>query len=288
MVYIFIYYLNIKLIAMDYSIFISPCLGLFVGLLMGLTGAGGGILSVPLLVFILHLPVAEAAPISLSAIALSAGVGALLGLRNKILRYKAAVFMAMFGLILSPIGLWASQRIPNAPLLILFSCTLFYVSIRLYRQAYKEIHGIPDFEGKPPPPCLLDSSRGKLAWNIPCARALMFSGGLAGLLSGLLGVGGGFVIVPALKRYTDLPINSIVATSLGVLAIIAGGGTLFSAMSGNLDLVIAAPFALGALLGLLIGRGFGKNLSGPRLQQIFSVLTFVVAISLILKGVNSL
>jgi uncharacterized membrane protein YfcA len=92
---------------MDYSILISPCLGLIVGLLMGLTGAGGGILSVPLLVFILHLPVAEAAPISLSAIALSAGVGALLGLKNKILRYKAAGFMEIFGLILSPIGLWA-------------------------------------------------------------------------------------------------------------------------------------------------------------------------------------
>ena len=269
---------------MDYSIFISPCLGLIVGLLMGLTGAGGGILSVPLLVFALHLTVAEAAPISLAAICLAAGVGALLGLKNKILRYKAAGFMAMFGLILSPMGLWASQRLPNAPLLIVFSCTLFYVSIRLYRQAYKEIHGIPDFEGKSPPPCLLDSTRGKLTWNIPCARALMLSGGLAGFLSGLLGVGGGFVIVPALKRYTDLPINSIVATSLGVLAIIAGGGTLFSAMSGSLDLAIAAPFALGALLGLLIGRGFGKKLSGPRLQQIFSILTFCVAVSLIVKG----
>jgi uncharacterized membrane protein YfcA len=115
----------------------------------------------------------------------------------------------------------------------------------------------------------------------------MLSGGLAGFLSGLLGVGGGFVIVPALKRYTDLPINSIVATSLGVLALIAGGGTFFSAMSGSLDLAIAAPFALGALLGLLIGRGFGKKLSGPRLQQIFSVLTFCVAVSLIVKGFSS-
>jgi uncharacterized protein len=284
MIYIFIYYLNIKLIAMDYSIVISPCLGLIVGLLMGLTGAGGGILSVPLLVFVLHLTVAEAAPISLTAICLAAGVGALLGLKNKILRYKAAGFMAMFGLILSPIGLWASQRIPNAPLLILFSCILFYVSIRLYRQAHKEIHGIPDFEGKSPPPCLLDSTRGKLSWNLPCARALMLSGGLAGFLSGLLGVGGGFVIVPALKRYTDLPINSIVATSLGVLAIIAGGGTFFSAISGSLNIIIAAPFALGALFGLLIGRAFGKKLSGPRLQQIFSVLTFCVAVSLIVKG----
>jgi uncharacterized membrane protein YfcA len=273
---------------MDHSTFIAPSLGLIVGLLMGLTGAGGGILSVPLLVFVLHMPIAEAAPVSLSAIALSAGVGALLGLKNKILRYKAAGFMAIFGLLLSPLGLWAAQSIPNTPLLLLFSLTLFYVSVRLYRQAYKEIHGIPDFDGKPPPPCLLDTSVGKLAWNVPCAKALMFSGGLAGFLSGLLGVGGGFVIVPALKRYTDLPVNSIVATSLGVLAIVAGGGTFFSAISGNLDLSIAAPFALGALLGLLVGRAFGKKLSGPRLQQIFSILAFGVAISLIVKGLINL
>ncbi len=255
---------------------------------MGLTGAGGGILSVPLLVFVLHLNIAQAAPISLSAIALSAGAGALLGLKNQILRYKAAMFMAIFGLILSPIGIWISQRIPNAPLLILFSITLFYVSIRLYRQAHKEIHGISDFENKTPPPCLLDKSVGKLAWNVPCAKALMFTGGLAGFLSGLLGVGGGFIIVPALKRYTDLPVHSIVATSLGVLAIIAGGGTFFAALSGDFNLAIAAPFALGALLGLLVGRSFGKKLSGPRLQKVFSILAFGVAISLIIKGINSL
>jgi uncharacterized membrane protein YfcA len=271
---------------MDYSILISPALGILVGLLMGLTGAGGGILSVPLLVFALHLSVAQAAPMALSAIALAAGVGALLGLKNKILRYKAAGFMAIFGLLLSPVGLWLAQRIPNSPLLILFSCTLFYSSINLYKQASREILGMTDAARKPPP-CLLDSSIGKLAWNIPCARALMFSGGIAGFLSGLLGVGGGFVIVPALKRYTDLPVQSIVATSLGVLAIISAGGTVFSAAAGNLDVQVAAPFALGALAGLLIGGAFGKKISGPRLQQIFAVLTFAVAISLILKGLKS-
>jgi uncharacterized membrane protein YfcA len=115
----------------------------------------------------------------------------------------------------------------------------------------------------------------------------MFSGGVAGFLSGLLGVGGGFVIVPALKRYTDLPVQSIVATSLGVLAVISAGGAVFSAASGNLDLLLAAPFSLGALAGLLIGTAFGKKISGPRLQQIFAVLTFVVAISLMIKGLNS-
>jgi len=272
---------------MDYSILIGPALGILVGLLMGLTGAGGGILSVPLLVFALHLSVAQAAPIALSAIALAAGVGALLGLKNKILRYKAAGFMAIFGLLLSPVGLWLAQRLPNGPLLILFSCTLFYSSINLYRQARREILGITDPFRKPPP-CLLDASIGKLAWNIPCARALMFSGGIAGFLSGLLGVGGGFVIVPALKRYTDLPVQSIVATSLGVLAIVSAGGAVFSAAAGNLDVLLAAPFALGALAGLLFGGALGKKISGPRLQQIFAVLTFAVAISLIAKGLNNL
>jgi len=271
---------------MDYLTLISPFLGILVGLLMGLTGAGGGILSVPLLVFALHLPVAQAAPIALCAIALAAGVGALLGLKNKILRYKAAGFMAIFGLLLSPAGLWLAQRVPNGPLLILFSCTLFYSSTNLYRQARREILGITDSASKPPP-CLLDPSIGKLAWNIPCARALMFSGGIAGFLSGLLGVGGGFVIVPALKRYTDLPVQSIVATSLGVLAIVSAGGAAFSAAAGNLDLFLAAPFSLGALTGLLIGGAFGKKMSGPRLQQIFAILTFAVAISLMIKGLQS-
>jgi uncharacterized membrane protein YfcA len=272
---------------MDYTTLISPCLGLIVGLLMGLTGAGGGILSVPLLVFVLHLPVSEAAPISLSAIALSAGVGALLGLKNKILRYKAAGFMAVFGLLLSPLGLWVAQRVPNAPLLILFSCTLFFVSGRVLLEARRDMLHLPKPIRKPPP-CLLNTDIGKLHWNIPCARALMLSGGWAGFLSGLLGVGGGFVIVPALKRYTDLPAQSIVATSLGVLAIISSGGVLFSAVSGNLHLGMAAPFALGALGGLLIGRAVGKKLSGPRLQQIFALLTFGVAVSLVIKGINGL
>jgi len=258
-----------------------------VGLLMGLTGAGGGILSVPLLVFVLHLPIAEAAPVSLSAIALAAGVGALLGLKSKILRYRAAGFMAIFGLLLSPLGLWVAQRVPNAPLLILFSCTLFLVSTRLLLQARREILRIPEQKRKPPP-CLINPELGKLNWNVPCARSLMLSGGWAGFLSGLLGVGGGFVIVPALKRYTDLPVQSIVATSLGVLAIISSGGVVFSAMSGNLDLALAAPFSLGALCGLLIGRAVGKKLSGPRLQQIFAILTFVVAVSLAIKGINAL
>jgi uncharacterized membrane protein YfcA len=269
---------------MDYSTLISPALGILVGILMGLTGAGGGILSVPLLVFFLGLPIAEAAPIALCAIALASSIGAILGLRNKTLRYKAAGFMAIFGLVLSPVGLWIAPQIPNAPLQIIFSLILLYVAIRLLTQARNEINGIPE-ENRKAPPCLINPAIGKLQWTLPCARALMFAGSLAGFLSGLLGVGGGFIIVPALKRYTDLPVKSIVATSLGVLAIITGGGAIFSAASGGLNIPVAAPFALAALGGLLLGMLLGKKLSGPHTQLIFSIFTLVVAISLLVKGV---
>ncbi|QWE00816.1 sulfite exporter TauE/SafE family protein [Polynucleobacter sp. JS-Mosq-20-D10] len=272
---------------MDYSTLISPSLGILVGILMGLTGAGGGILSVPLLIFFLGLPIAEAAPIALCAVALASSIGAILGLKNKILRYKAAIFMALFGLILSPIGLWLTSQIPNAPLQIVFSFILLYVAINLFFQARNELKGVPEVNRKPPP-CLILPTVGKLQWTMPCARALMLSGSIAGFLSGLLGVGGGFIIVPALRRYTDLPVKSIVATSLGVLAIITGGGAIFSAASGNLNLMVAAPFSIAALVGLLLGQLLGKKISGPNIQLIFAIFTLLVAISLLIKGALNL
>jgi uncharacterized membrane protein YfcA len=269
---------------MDQSTLISPALGILVGMLMGITGAGGGILSVPLLIFFLGLPIAEAAPIALCAVALASSVGAILGLKNKILRYKAAGFMAIFGLALSPIGLWLAPQIPNAPLQIVFSLILIYVGGRLLRQARNEIKGVAE-ENRKPPPCLMNPAVGRLKWTLPCARALMIAGSIAGFLSGLLGVGGGFIIVPALKRYTDLPMKSIVATSLGVLAIITSGGVIFSAASGGLNIPLAAPFAIAALGGLLIGLLLSKRLSGPHTQLIFSILTVAIAIGLLIKAV---
>ena len=111
----------------------------------------------------------------------------------------------------------------------------------------------------------------------------MFAGGSAGFLSGLLGVGGGFVIVPSLKRFTDLPMKSIVATSLGVLAIVSAGGATISLFNGTLNIEIAIPFAVGTLIGLLIGKVLETKISGPRAQQIFAALALLVGISLIAK-----
>ena len=269
---------------MDSISAISIGLGAFVGMMMALTGAGGGILSVPLLVFGLNLSIASAGPIGLLAIAVAGSLGAIHGLRTKLLRYRAALVMAALGIVLAPVGVYLAQRIPNQPLLIVFASILIVVSIRMLIQAQQEITGKAP-KDRPAPPCRLDQSIGRLIWSVPCARSLMGSGALAGFLSGLLGVGGGFIIVPALKKVTDLPMQSIVATSLGVLALISITGVASAAITGHLNWSIGIPFAAGAVAGMLLGSVIAKQISGPRIQQAFAIFTFLISLSLFYKAI---
>lgn len=268
---------------MDPSLITALGLGITVGSILALTGAGGAILAVPLLMFGLELKVAEAGPIALLAVGAAAFIGALLGLRAKILRYKAVVVMSAFGLCLSPIGLWAASQIPNRPLSGIFAFVLLYVSISMYGQARRELMGIASDESTGPP-CLLDQTRGKLVWTLPCFRAMVLSGMAAGFLSGLLGVGGGFAIVPALKKVTNLPIRSIIATSLGVITLVSLGGVIGATYYGAMKWEIALPFATGAFTGMLASRSIGERLRSPRLQQSFSVFAFIVSLGMLYRA----
>lgn len=262
----------------------SAALGACVGLILGLTGAGGAIMAVPLLVFGLHLQVSQAAPIALLAVGLSAALGAALGLRKGQVRYRAAGFMAVTGIVVSPLGLWAARRLPNAPLAIIFAGVLGMVAWRMWNQGNK-----PAPQAAPrTPPCQLNASTGRLRWTAPCARALTGAGLIAGFLSGLLGVGGGFVIVPALRRATDLTMQTIVGTSLAVIALVSTSGVVAAAAGGHLDWRIAAPFTAAAVLGMLGGRKVADRFPPRRLQQSFALFAALVAAAMLVKGVLAL
>jgi uncharacterized membrane protein YfcA len=261
----------------------TSSLGLFIGLLMGLTGAGGGIVSVPALVYFLHLSIAEAGPIALMAIASSAGIGALLAHKNKTLRYKAATLIGLAGLTTAPFGLWLAHQVPNRPLAALFGFILIGASIHFF---LKEIFDKDGAKSKPNDNaiCQLNNTTGKLSWTKPCFLTLLSVGAVSGFLSGLLGVGGGFVIVPALRRYTNLSTNSIISASLGVMAIIAFGSAGISAFAGTLNLPIATLFSVNAIIGLLISRQFSQKLNPLRIQQLFASFTFLVGIYMLYKS----
>ena len=95
-------------------------LGTVVGLILALAGAGGGILPVPLLVFGLHLTIMQAAPVGLIAVGAASAFGAVLGLREGLVRYRAAALIGITGLLLAPLGVRLARLIPNQPLMVAF------------------------------------------------------------------------------------------------------------------------------------------------------------------------
>ena len=262
-------------------------LGAVVGVILALTGAGGGILAVPLLVFGLHLSISQAAPVGLIAVGAASALGAALGLREGIVRYRAAALIGVAGMLLAPLGVQLARLIPNPPLMVAFSCVLGWVALRTFRQSRRPAAELLDGSlARSQLPCVVNPDAQRLTWTTPCAWALAGTGSVAGLLSGLLGVGGGFVIVPSLSHYTNLGARSIVATSLAVIALVSVGGVSAAAWQGTIDWHVAGPFAAGAMAALLAARQLAARVAGQRLQQAFAALSAVVAVLLLARALG--
>ena len=272
--------------------YITIALGLFVGLVMAITGAGGAILSLPLLVFFLHLKIIDAAPISLMAVMLSASLAALLGLRSGVVRYKAATLLAIFGVLCAPLGVYVAHQLSEKTLAILFSLVLLTVSVRSF-QKFKtptlligddcdDPNGCDD-EAKEAPPCAVNPATSKLFWTAPCTQRLILTGGFSGFISGLLGVGGGFIIVPTLHSISNLETKMIVATSLAVIALVSMASALSYVGGGNVLWNIALPYVSATVVGMFLGRVLHTKIPSHMSVLIFGLLSLSIAILMLLK-----
>lgn len=262
------------------SLLLVASLGLFVGLLMGLTGAGGGIVAVPLLMVFLPVTFANAVPVAMLATAMAAGVGTILGLRSGLVRYRAAGLMAAIGILIAPFGIWLSHRLDPMILTVLFAGVLLLVACRTICNRNPELPHAADETL----PCLVDRNTGRLIWNSRCSSSLMLSGGLAGLLSGMIGVGGGFVIVPALQRLSVLSMHSVLHTSLAVIFLVSTSVVIGYAGLGAIDWQLAIPFSMTAVFGLALGRRFVSRWSPRVLRLAFAILAVGVAVMLLVRA----
>ncbi|MCE2907450.1 MAG: sulfite exporter TauE/SafE family protein [Burkholderiaceae bacterium] len=261
-------------------------LGAVAGLLMALTGAGGGALGVPLLVLLLHLPMQQASAMSLVAVGLAGALGALLGLRDRLLRYRAALMLGAAGMLAAPLGVALAQRLAQPVLLVVFAGFMLFTAWRMWRSADPDPDAAPAAQRPAQPACMRPDGELRLRWTPRCAWVLGRVGALAGVLSGLLGIGGGFVIVPALDRHTNLDLRSIQVTSLGVIALVALAGVAAAAAHGQLALQGAMPFAAGCVAGLLLGRRLAPRISVPRLRRGFAVLAVLVALLVLARALR--
>ncbi len=261
---------------------ISLLLGVLVGAVLGLTGAGGGILAVPALIVGMGWTMQQAAPVALIAVAGSAAIGALDGLRKGLVRYKAAALMVLAGLPFTSIGIRVASGLSQVWLLGLFAGVLLIVAVRLLRQSHRaEICNDKAWAH-------LDVASGRFQWTWSIAFLFASIGAITGFMTGLLGVGGGFVIVPALRRFTDLTMHGIIATSLMVIALVGSGGVIAAIAHGaNLPLLVTTLFALATGFGMLLGRQLAARLVERHIQIGFSLVLMVVALGMSLKALLS-
>ena len=264
---------------------IAPSLGAIIGLSLALTGAGGGILAVPALVFGLHLSVTQAAPVGLLAVGSAAAVGATVGLRNGSVRYRAAAVIGGSGMLAAPLGTAMSTRLPTDLMTAIFAVVLAAVALRMFRNGAPGSSTSSD-RALLGPACVRDSTTGRFVWTRVCAKCLAVTGLGAGTLSGLLGVGGGFLIVPALTRHSNLRADGIVNTSLAVIALVSISGVASAAAQGHVNWSIAMPFAVGAMVALLAGQRLALRWSERSLRRCFALVSAAVSLLLLVRAAH--
>lgn len=262
---------------------ISLILGAVVGAVLGLTGAGGGILAVPALVAGMGWPMQQATPVALVAVAGSAAIGALEAFRQRLVRYRAALFMAAVGVPLTSLGVRMAQALPQRVLLALFATVMLVVAGRLLSQVLRR--GKSDRQESRLCVGHLNPDTGQLIWTWTTGAALAATGALTGLMTGLLGVGGGFIIVPMLRKVTNVSMHGIVATSLMVIALVGSGGVVATILHGApLPLDLTLWFSLATAAGMVSGRLASHRLSALHVQVGFAGVLICVALGLMAKA----
>lgn len=269
---------------------LSLIFGAVVGLSLGLTGGGGAIFAVPLLVYAMGVDAREAVAISLAAVGATSFVGFLHRWKLGEVEPRTGLLFAVAGMCGAPVGTWVASRIPEAVLLLLFAGLMVIVAVRIWRQASLPIQrsvACATSEHTDGPACQRDAA-GSLILTSRCAVLLLIVGVFTGVLSGLFGVGGGFVIVPALILFSGMSIHRAVGTSLMVIALVSVSGLASQIWAGHaISPEITTLFVLGGIGGLFTGQQIGRRLSGPGLQKVFAVAILAVATFVIIRNVSA-
>ncbi len=264
---------------------IGGLLGLVIGAVMGLTGAGGGIFAVPALVFGLGMEMQAAAPVALVAVGTAAALGALQGLRRGIVRYRAATVLAAAGAMSAPLGIGLGRSLPESWLNAIFVAVMLVSAYRMFmssRTVTKNGDTLTERSGV----CKVSTETGRFIWGARTALTLGGIGALAGLFTGMLGVGGGFIIVPALAYFTELRMHSIVATSLMVIALLSAATVLIAGIHGFSLTAPAWAFSAMALASMAGARLIAPRIPSTLLQRIFSIACVGVAGMMLMRNIN--
>ncbi len=237
-----------------------------VGLALGIFGGGGSILAVPVLVFVTHLAPAEAVGTSLAMVGTTSLIASYAHHRRGALKLKVALLFGLSGVLSALLGAKLTGFVSGGVILHAFAVLMLVVGIGMLLGRGRVAAAPAQPRGEPR----------------PTAAALAGVG--VGLITGFLGVGGGFLVVPALVAFAGLDMREAVGTSLLVIAINSAAGFVGHLGGGELDLALVARLTAAAVAGALLGERWARRIPTFKLRRGFGVLVVAVGIAVVLAG----
>lgn len=255
--------------------------GSVVGLSLGLTGGGGSIFAVPLLVYGLGLDFRSSVALSLAVVGLTSAYGVALQARQGHVLWGAGAVPGLGGVLAAPLGAWIGAQMPQRLSLLLFAALMVFIGARMLRRkdaatdvplswisCQRQPNGDPHF-------------------NLACAGKLVVAGAISGILSGIFGVGGGFLIVPALLLVACVSIERALATSLIGIALIAASGFAANAQHIGPGLgKLSTWFLAGSAAGMTLGAWSKTLIPARGLNVIFGLSVLGVAAFVVLQNLS--
>jgi uncharacterized protein len=250
----------------------------FIGLILGLLGGGGSILTIPILVYLFHVDAVLASAYSLFIVGVTSLVGAIPKYKDHLVNLKtgflfgipsiASIFITRKWIVPAiPDILWQSESFivtKRILLLGLFALLMVLASISMIKGGMKEFDG--------------EDHRFKFI-------LVSLEGALIGLLTGLVGAGGGFLIIPALVLLTGLPFKTAVGTSLFIIAINSLMGFLGDLFNYEMDWRLLLSVTALAVFGILLGNRLSKRISQTKLRKVFGWFVMIMGCFILIREI---
>jgi uncharacterized membrane protein YfcA len=246
---------------MELALAVSLLSSAGIGVSLGMFGGGGSILAVPMLVLVAHLAPAAAVGTSLAMVGATSLVASYAHHRQGNLVPKVALSFGLSGVLTAFLGAKLTALVSGSLLLYAFALLMLVVGAGML---FGRGRCAPTQSRRPAPP--------------PRPTASVLAGAGVGFVTGFLGVGGGFLVVPALIAFAGLELRRAVGTSLLVIAINSAAGFAGHLAGGQLELGLLGLLTTAAVAGALLGERLARRISTIRLRRGFGLLVIVVGL----------
>lgn len=249
---------------------LGAALSLLAGVSLGLLGGGGSILTVPILVYVLGVEPRGAIATSLVVVGMTSVTGMLSHARAGRVEWRTGLFFGAAGMLGAAAGARLGKFVPPALLLVAFAGMVLATAIAMLRR-----RPVPARAPEAPAPRRLS--------------AVLRNGFGVGVLTGLVGAGGGFMVVPALALFGGLAMPEAVATSLLVIALNSASGLLSATLDGApVSWALAGGMSVASILGSLIGARLGRGLSPEVLRRGFAFFIVALGVFILVRELSGL